>query len=257
MIRAAWVCLALLMGWLPLLAQAACLQNAPDMLHNYDGTIGDGLRVRMSLVLQGEKVQGLYFYGSQLKDIALQGQLTQGTDLVLDELDAQGQAVARLQARFADHDPKGRLPGSDLGCSVIIGTWQALGAAQSLPVYLALESSTMGSLTQRYQAAGADDDALVHRRALLFRDAVKRADKQAVAGLLAYPVPVQLAGRPSRLRNAADLLAHYDAIFSARYRAAIASALPRNMFVRYQGIMLGKGEVWFGPDGRVIALNNQ
>jgi hypothetical protein len=27
------------------------------------------------------------------------------------------------------------------------------------------------------------------------------------------------------------------------------------MFVRDQGIMLGNGEVWFGADGKVIALN--
>jgi len=41
------------------------------------------------------------------------------------------------------------------------------------------------------------------------------------------------------------------------FQKAIASAVPRNMFVRDLGIMLGGGEVWFGPDGDVIALNNR
>ena len=59
-----------------------------------------------------------------------------------------------------------------------------------------------------------------------------------------------------RLRTPAERVAHYDAIFSDVCRAAIAQALPRNMFVRDQGVMLGKGEVWFNADGKVIALNH-
>ena len=32
--------------------------------------------------------------------------------------------------------------------------------------------------------------------------------------------------------------------------------MPRNMFVRDEGAMLGGGSVWFGADGKVIAFGN-
>jgi hypothetical protein len=32
--------------------------------------------------------------------------------------------------------------------------------------------------------------------------------------------------------------------------------MPRNMFVRDQGVMLGSGQAWFDARGRVVALNN-
>ena len=36
----------------------------------------------------------------------------------------------------------------------------------------------------------------------------------------------------------------------------IKSDVPRLMFARDQGVMLGGGEIWFRPDGKVIAINN-
>jgi hypothetical protein len=58
------------------------------------------------------------------------------------------------------------------------------------------------------------------------------------------------------IRNGEELMSRYGDIFSRPYQKAISEAMPRNMFARDQGIMLGRGEVWFGANGRVIALNN-
>jgi hypothetical protein len=59
-----------------------------------------------------------------------------------------------------------------------------------------------------------------------------------------------------RLKGPDELLVRYEVIFTPKYREAIAKGLPRNMFVRDEGAMLGSGEVWFGADGRVTALSN-
>lgn len=247
----------LLLALLPAAAIGACAKNEPGWLWNYDGTIGDGNRVRMTLVLRGEQVDGLYFYASRLRDIALRGTLANGTDLVLDELDARGNVAARFEGKFAERDPRGRFGDGRLECEVIVGFWQKPGSSERLPLYLSMDGGTAGTLTNRYLPAGADDDELIHRNAHRFWDAVKRGDRKAVAALVAYPIKVRLPAGTKRLRGPADLLANYDAIFSPRYREAIANAMPRNMFVRDQGIMLGSGEAWFGPDGKVIALNNR
>ena len=247
---------ALLPALLSASASAACIKSESDWLWNYDGTIGDGYRVRVTLVFRGEQVDGLYFYASQLRDIALRGTIRNGTDIVLDELDNQGNITARFEGKFPEHDPRGRFGNSKLECETIIGFWQKLDSPKRLPVYLSMESGTAGTLTNRYLPAGADDDQLIHRNAYRFWESVKRSDKKAVAALIAYPIKVHLPAGTKRIRSPAEFVANYEAIFSPQYREAISNALPHNMFVRDQGIMLGGGEVWFGPDGRVIALNN-
>jgi hypothetical protein len=89
-----------------------------------------------------------------------------------------------------------------------------------------------------------------------FWESVKLGNKNEVASLIAYPITVKLLKGSKRIRNAKEFLKYYDAIFTARFVQAISYATPRNMFARDQGIMLGNGEVWFGPHGKVITLNN-
>jgi hypothetical protein len=247
--------LALLAMMLSMGAQSSCIKNEPNWLWNYDGSLGEKHRVRVTLVFAGEEVSGLYFYASQLKDIPLKGKVRDGTDILLDELDPAGNVVARFQGKFLERDPRGRFGNGKLECEAIVGSWRKLDSADELPLDLSLESGTAGSLANRYAPAGADDDALIHRNAYRFRDAVRRGDKTAVAAAVAYPIRIGLPGGRKLLRSPAELVANYDAIFSLKYRAAISNALPRNMFVRDQGIMLGSGEVWFGSDGKVTALN--
>ncbi len=248
--------LLFLLMMLPLAAQSACIKNERNWLWNYDGSLGEKHRVRMTLVFIGEEVSGLYFYASQLRDIVLRGNVRDGTDILLDEINAAGNVVARFEGRFQERDPRGRFGDGKLECEAIVGTWSKLDGSGELPFHLSLESGTAGNLANRYAPAGAVDDKLVHRSAYRFWDAVRRGDRETVANSVAYPISTNLHGGRKRLRSPAELIANYDAIFSSKYRQAISSALPRNMFVRDQGIMLGTGEVWFGPDGKVIALNH-
>jgi len=247
---------ALFLALIPTIADAVCGKSEPNWLWNYDGTIGSKYRVRMTLVFRGVDVSGVYFYASQLKDIQLSGRIINGTDIVLDEIDVTGKVVARFEGNFPEHDPRGRFGGSKLECETIIGSWHKLGTSETLPVYLSMESGTGGTLTNRYSPAGASDDSIIHRNALLFWNAIKSGDKRTVASLVIYPIKVGISGGTKQINGPKELLANYDAIFSPRYREAIANALPYNMFVRDQGVMLGNGQVWFGPDGKVIALNN-
>lgn len=252
------ILILLLVLLLPAGSFAVCIKSEPNWLWNYEGAIGegDGYRVRATLIFNGEQVSGLYFYASQLRDIKIQGVVKNGTDITLDELDVQDKVTARFEGRFVESDPRGKFRGSKLECEVIVGFWQKQGSADRMPIYLSMESGTAGSLTNRYINAGADDDELIHRNARRFWNYVKQGDKAGVASLVAYPVKVNLPSGMKRLRNSSELIANYDAIFSPRYREAVSKALPRNMFVRDQGIMLGNGEVWFGPDGKVISLNH-
>jgi hypothetical protein len=237
-------------------AIAECRQSAPGYVSNYEGSIGPGYRVRVSLVFQpAGRLEGEYFYASTLRDIPLRGAITDGRDVRLEEFGASGKVTAIFTATFPERDPGGPFGDSPLQCEVIRGTWQAVGGDKALPVDLRLESATAGSLTHRYQAIGVADDEVVHRRAQAFWRAVQRGDRRGAAAQVRYPIDVAVNGQRRRFANAGELRAAYDEVFTERFRESIARGLPRNMFVRDQGAMLGDGAVWFGADGRVIALN--
>jgi hypothetical protein len=238
-------------------AGAACLRDEPGYLWNFDGTIADKLPIRMTLVFSGGKLEGVYSYRSQLRDIRLRGRIEGGKTVALDELDDAGRVTARFEGEFVTRDPKGRYGDSELACEVIVGGWRKVGSAeQPLSFYLATDGATSGSLRHRYGAIGVRDDEVVHRGAARFWRAVKAGDRATVAGQLRYPAVVSVDGKPRRLKNQKDMLAVFDAVFTPKFVAAILDSTPRHMFVRDEGAMLGSGWVWFGADGKVTALNN-
>lgn len=255
---APWVrwltCLALVVGLLPVGADAACFRKEPGTLWNYAGDISRSLRIRMTLIFDGTRLKGRYTYASQLRDIDLEGTVREGRDVVLDEKDAAGRVVARFTGRFAERDPRGIYGDSPLTCDVIIGTWQRTGSTEQRPFHVHAVDATSGSLAHRYGAAGAGDDDRVHRNAARFWEAVKRGDKNAVAAQISYPIRIPMGGKAKTLRSPGEFAREYDAILTPRTRAAILDDIPRYMFVRDEGIMLAGGIVWFGADGRVTSL---
>jgi hypothetical protein len=226
-------------------------------LRNYDGTIGDKYRIRATLAIIGNKIEGVYFYSTHLKDIHIKGMITDGTRITMDELDSKGNTTGRFEGNFPEYDPKGKFGSNKLRCEVIVGSWSSIGKPDiKLPFSLSLTSETGGTLKNLYSAAGAKNDDLIHRNAKRFCDAVKSGDKKTVASCIDYPIKVTLQKGKKTIGNSKELMDNYDLIFLPPYVEAISKAIPRNMFARDQGIMLGNGEVWFNADGKVIALNN-
>ena len=227
----------------------------PGWLWNYEGHLAGQHRIRMTLVFGAGEVTGVYFYASQLKDIVLRGRMLDDTRLELEELDPAGRPAARFEVEFPEQAPESKFGASPLQCEVIRGFWRKVGADTSLPVLLEMEGGTSGSVNSRYAAIGVRDPETVHRPAQAFWRAVKSDDRKTAARLIRYPIRVSTAAGPRRYTSAEQLLADYELIFTPRFRELIAQGLPRHMFVRDQGAMLGHGQVWFGADGKVTALN--
>jgi hypothetical protein len=198
----------------------------------------------------------VYFYANQLKDIWLEGNTTQDSKFTLHELTAEGHKVARFEGVFPDRDPRGNYGLAKLDCEVMIGTWRKLDAAPEMPFYLMQTGETLRFYDERYDTLGGEGIEKVNRGAQRFWTAVKTDDKNTVASAIKYPVTVRIGQARKRIRNAVELVARYDAIFAPKFKAAVVDAMPRNMRGSTDGYMLGRGEVWFDHDGRVIALNN-
>jgi len=232
-----------------------CLEKEVGWLWDYEGTIGSRHPIRATLTVSNGEVTGVYFYVTQLKDIHLEGRVIDDTRLVLDELSPDGKVEARFEGEYVKRDPRGKLKG-ELSCEILVGSWKSNEGKTKLPFALYLKDQTYGTLEHRYSLAGASDDFLINSKAKRFRDAVIKGDKRTVASAVRYPIQVKIAGHPKTIRTARELISEYDLVFSPEFKKSIATAIPHNMFVRDVGIMLGNGEVWFGPKGDVIAINN-
>ena len=95
--------------------------------------------------------------------------------------------------------------------------------------------------------------------------AVGRDDRARVATLVSYPIKVRLMGQPVSLDTPAAFMDHYSDIMNGRVKRAVTQAKFDELFVNYQGIRLGRGELWCAgvyEKGqqtyriRIIAINN-
>jgi hypothetical protein len=234
-------------------ARAACHPEAG--LTIYSGTVAKAV-VRVGLQLSNGPVEGRYAYAISTADIPLRGSLAAaGKDLKLTEYNTAGRPVAVFTGTFQDSDPQ-FANGSKLNCEVVTGKWTPANGRPPLPFHLSEESSTSADFGHLYDVGGSSGDEPVNRAAAAFRTAVLQNRRAAVAHMIAYPIETQVSGRRTKIASPAALLAHYNGIFNAKFRATIAADIPRLMFARDQGIMLGGGEVWFDSDGKIKALNN-
>lgn len=96
--------------------------------------------------------------------------------------------------------------------------------------------------------------------------AVRANNHRSIIGLIGFPLRVNGAGGPRLYRDSASVERNFDRIFTSHVRKAILEQRGDQLFVRDQGAMVGRGEVWFSqtctntacsPPGpvRVIAVN--
>jgi len=244
-------------------ARPACTQVAhfttsytEGMLDTYTGSIDDKYPIGMTLVYNGLEVEGVYFYTRYLVDIKLAGCLESGRLITLRAFDASGNLSEIFHGEFPEVDPRGAFGGAELQREVILGTWENVNSSQSLPFYVVHEHSTGGSLQNRYQIAGTLDDEVVEKAAQQFLRAVAADDKARVAGMVAFPIWVDIDGQRRQLTSPDALIDQYDKVFTPAFKTSLEQAVPHNMFSNWQGIMLSSGAIWFDADGKVIAINN-
>ncbi|HEV2516586.1 MAG TPA: hypothetical protein VGV07_15120 [Devosia sp.] len=76
------------------------------------------------------------------------------------------------------------------------------------------------------------------------RKAVADGDKAGFAAWVSYPIAVTADGEKMKLSDAAQFEEHYDNILTDEIKTAIMDQKWQDVFVNYQGIMYGNGQVW-------------
>ncbi|BBH24881.1 hypothetical protein Back11_62260 [Paenibacillus baekrokdamisoli] len=99
-----------------------------------------------------------------------------------------------------------------------------------------------------YEAAGIADAKAFDTMFEAVQAAVAKDDKETVAANILYPLRVNGTGSAMKVENKEEFLKQYDMIFTAPVKQALAQQKIDSLFVNYQGVMVGNGEIWFGGD---------
>jgi len=95
----------------------------------------------------------------------------------------------------------------------------------------------------------------------ILQHAVAADDRQAVAGLVDYPLRTRIDGKAVTIKDASQFVARYDDIVTAKIKRAVAEQSYAGLFANAQGVSIGDGGLWFSGIGkadivRIIAINN-
>jgi hypothetical protein len=121
--------------------------------------------------------------------------------------------------------------------------------------------AALAQQSNKYAVAGIDDATAAEKFFLDLQTIVAKDDRQAVANAINYPITVKVKGRRVKLRSKAELLRQYAVVFNQQVKQALAKQQASDLFVNYQGVMIGNGQIWFNqlPNNKgfkIIAVNN-
>lgn len=78
-----------------------------------------------------------------------------------------------------------------------------------------------------------------------FQKAIAAGHRQDVAGMVSYPLHSYRNGKAAVIKNKADLLAHYDAVFAPATRCAIKAATLDDVWGNWRGFTVSTGVIWW------------
>lgn len=97
----------------------------------------------------------------------------------------------------------------------------------------------------RLSMAGVEDKHVVQAFLESLRTAARDSDREALAGMVQYPISVHHESGSREYRTSVELLENYPRVFTPAVLAAIGEAQYQTLFINAEGAMIGDGEIWF------------
>lgn len=106
---------------------------------------------------------------------------------------------------------------------------------------------------------GIFDSSISDEEVTIFLDALKKAVQQdnpkEVAKLISYPCRWNTKKEHKVLKTEKDFLKYYKCIMQKSLKELIEKTQTGDLFVNYQGFMIGNGEIWFDPRKGIKTFN--
>ena len=83
---------------------------------------------------------------------------------------------------------------------------------------------------------------------LEIQDYVRTDNKEKLAELVHYPITIHsIDGKDVEIQSEAVFIANYEKIATPKWKGVILAQEPTKLFTNWQGVMVNRGELWFGP----------
>lgn len=115
----------------------------------------------------------------------------------------------------------------------------------------------------KYEVAGIHDGEKFEKTFFRIKDLVERDAQEELAEYIYYPLRVNIRGERKTIKDKEDFIENYSHIITEKVKEALLKQKVENLFVNYQGVMVGNGEIWFGYREKakekyvIIAINNE
>ncbi len=108
-----------------------------------------------------------------------------------------------------------------------------------------LQGMEVSPIADRLKVAGLAEEQVKPFLAAI-QNTVARNDSKALAQMIRFPVRLNRpAGRSATIRNSREFMAHYPKFVTDNWRKAVLRQKYEDLFVNWQGVMIGRGEIWF------------
>jgi RNA polymerase sigma factor (sigma-70 family) len=113
-----------------------------------------------------------------------------------------------------------------------------------------------------YRPAGFPDAEVVRDFVAQLQQELGAGNRQAIAGMIRFPLRVNLPHRSEFIPDGAALANRFDTVFRPEVVVLIRKSPNRGLFCDATGVMVGDGTVWIAPVGnpaqplpRIVAMN--
>lgn len=208
---------------------AQALEIEPNRWVDFTGKLGNS-DIQLSIYrLSNGTLRGNYCYKKLEKKIPLVGKIN-GDKIELTE-GVNGKINGTITGKVFTND-KDRFEGK----------WTNSDKTKSYNFKLTLSSIVSGSDSHRYSSLATDSE--VENFMKYVKEAILKNDRQWVISHIKYPVNVTLNHKRTAIKSQKQMSVNFNQIFHAEFKKKIKDACTCNMFVNYQGIMLGDGQIW-------------
>jgi hypothetical protein len=139
---------------------------------------------------------------------------------------------------------------------MIVGCLFWIGVLALVP----LQTRAQDDGPRSYSIAGIDDSSKVDEFLKNLQALVSMDKKEAIAKLIQFPINIKISGKKISLNSTTAFLKNYGQAFNSTVKDAILKQKSSDLFVNWQGVMIGNGQIWFRPQPngqlKIVAINN-
>ncbi|MFD0618470.1 hypothetical protein ACFQZR_13455 [Paenibacillus sp. GCM10027629] len=119
---------------------------------------------------------------------------------------------------------------------------------QQLAVY------AIHAMENPYEVAGIDNPAAFTDFLSKLQKAVVSNNKKEVANFISYPLHVNQKGKTVLIKSKKQFIEKYNQIMTDKVKEKLLAQKAKDVFVNWQGVMVGDGEVWIRPQDEQIVV---